>query len=106
MFTVAGVSVCNGKFKVRFCSDRILRIKNLQKQGDSDIDLIDLPNPMTKEAACQYLLTLEQFAKYHKEINATLGKKQLKVIKTQPIIKPVAEQVDSDLEAIKELAEA
>lgn len=106
MFTVAGVSVCNGKVKVRFCSDKVLRIKNLQKQGDTDIDLIDLPGPMTKEAACKHLLTLEQFAKFREDINATLGKKQLKVAKTQPIIKPVAEQVDSDLEAIKELAAA
>lgn len=106
MFSVAGVSVRNDKVKVRFCSDKVLRIKNLQKQGDTDIDLIELPNPMTKEAACKFLLTLEQFAKYREDINATLGKKQLKSSNVQPIIKPVAEQVDSDLEAIKELAAA
>ena len=40
MFTVAGVSRNNGVIKVRFCSDKVLRIKNLQKQGDTDIDLI------------------------------------------------------------------
>lgn len=106
MFTVAGVSIFKDKVKVRFCSDKVLRIKNLQKQGDTYIDLIDLPSPMTKEVACQYLLTLEQFAKFREDINATLGKKQLITAKTQTIMKPVAEQVDSELEAIKELAEA
>ena len=61
MFTVAGVSRNNGVIKVRFCSDKVLRIKNLQKQGDTDIDLIELPKPMTKPEACQFLLDQDQF---------------------------------------------
>ena len=53
-FTVAGVSVNKGRTKVRFCSDLVLRIKNLQKQGDTDIKLVELPHPMTKIEACQF----------------------------------------------------
>ena len=76
-FTVAGVSRAKGKLKVRFCSDSVLRVKNLQKQGDTDIDLIDLPNPLTKVQACVYLLTQERFQAFKTDIEAILGKKQL-----------------------------
>lgn len=107
MFTVAGVSRNQGFIKVRFCSDKILRIKNLQKQGDTDIDLIDLPNPMTKVEACQFLLKQEQFVSFTAEINVILGKKELTKLVKQPIIEAVKEEkVDLELESIKELAEA
>ena len=106
MFTVAGVSRNNGKIKVRFCSDKVLRIKNLQKQGDTDIDLIDLPSPMSKADACQYLLDQDQFVTYAAEIIEILGKKELPKASKQPIIKAVKEEaVDLELESIKELAE-
>jgi hypothetical protein len=107
MFTVAGVSRKGGVIKVRFCSDKILRIKNLQKQGDTDIDLIDLPNPMSKPEACQFLLDTDQFTAYVTEIIEILGKKELIKSVKQPIISVVKEEkVDLELESIKELAEA
>jgi hypothetical protein len=105
MFTVAGVSVCKGKVKVRFCSDKVLRIKNLQKQGDTDIDLVDLPRPMNKYDACQFLLDNGQFAKFATDIIEIQGKKQLTVTKNKAIMKPEVD-VDSEIEAIKELAVA
>lgn len=76
-FTVAGVSRAKGNLKVRFCSDSVLRVKNLQKQGDTDIDLMDLPNPMTKVEACAFLLTQDRFQNFKADIEAILGKKQL-----------------------------
>ena len=107
MFTVAGVSRNQGKVKVRFCSDKVLRIKNLQKQGDIDIDLIDLPRPMTKPEACQFLLDQDQFVDYAADIIEILGKKELTKTVKQPIIEAVKEEkVDLELESIKELAEA
>lgn len=107
MFTVAGVSRNRGKIKVRFCSDKVLRIKNLQKQGDTDIDLIELPLPMTKAEACQYLLDQDQFVAYAADIIEILGKKELTKSMKQPIIEAVKEEeVDLELESIKELAEA
>jgi len=107
MFTVAGVSRNQGKVKVRFCSDKVLRIKNLQKQGDTDIDLIDLPHPMTKPEVCQFLLDQDQFVAYAADIIEILGKKELTKSLKQPIIEAVKEEsVDLELESIKELAEA
>ena len=107
MFTVAGVSRNQGSIKVRFCSDKVLRIKNLQKQGDTDIDLIELPKPMTKPEACQFLLDQDQFVAYASDIIDILGKKELIKSVKQPIIKAAKEEVvDLELESIKELAEA
>ncbi len=107
MFTVAGVSKHNGEIKVRFCSDFVLRVKNLQKQGDTDIQLIELPNPMTKPQACSFLLDQESFNVFASEIIEILGKKELKETPKQPIIKAAKEEkVDLELESIKELAEA
>ena len=105
-FTVAGVSICNGQVKVRFCSDRILRIKNLQKQGDQSIQLIDLPNEMTKEEACRHLLTLTEFKDFHYDIGYVLNQKALIKIKKDPIIKISKVEEDKELESIKELAAA
>ena len=107
MFTVAGISRNQGKIKVRFCSDKVLRIKNLQKQGDTDIDLIELPHPMTKPEACQFLLDQDQFVAYASDIIEILGKKELTKTLKQPTIESVKEEeVDLELESIKELAEA
>ena len=107
MFTVAGISRNDGVIKVRFCSDKVLRIKNLQKQGDTDIDLIELPNPMTKPEACQFLLDQDQFVAYASDIIEILGKKELTKSVKQPIIEAAKEEiVDLELESIKELAEA
>jgi hypothetical protein len=105
-YTVAGVSICKGQVKVRFCSDKILRIKNLQKQGDQSIQLIDLPNAMSKEEACKFLLTLDEFKDFYFDIGSTLSLKKSQFTKKANIIKPVAEEVDEELESIKELATA
>ena len=108
-FTVAGVSNNNGTIKVRFCSDLVLRVKNLQKQGDVDITLIELPKAMTKAEACQFLLDDEQdrFSAYAFDIIAVLGKKELINTRKQPIISVAKEEViDQEIESIKGLAEA
>jgi len=107
MFTVAGISRNDGVIKVRFCSDKVLRIKILQKQVDTDIDLIELPKPMTKPEACQFLVDQEQFVNYASDIIEILGKKELIKSVKQPIIEAAKEEkVDLELESIKELAEA
>ncbi len=104
MFTVAGVSICNGEVKVRFCSDLVLRVKNLHKQGDTDIQLIELPNPMNKFDTCQYLLDCGQFAKYADDIIEIQGKKAPKA--STPKVSVPKLEVDAEVEFIKELAEA
>jgi len=57
-FSHAGVSKFNGEFKVRFANDA-LRTKVLIKNDHTDIDIIELPTPMTKEDAVAYLLSID-----------------------------------------------
>lgn len=77
-FSVAGISIHKGEVKVRFCSDLVLRVKNLQKQGDTDITLIELPSPMSKIQACEYLLEQKEFEQYKSSIEQIMGKKKSK----------------------------
>ena len=55
LFTVAGTATHNGVTKARFANDLVARIKILNKAGATNINLIELPNPMTKLEALQYL---------------------------------------------------
>ena len=105
-FTVAGVSNCKGTVKVRFCSDLVLRIKNLQKQGDTDIQLVELPTPMDKVQACQFLLDSGQFDKFAFDIKEAQGKKTKSLPTEQPKIKKVETVVDQEIEELKELVAA
>lgn len=57
-FTHAGVSKLNGEFKVRYANDS-LRTKVLIKNGHTDIDIVELKNPMSKEDAVAYLLSID-----------------------------------------------
>jgi hypothetical protein len=54
-FAVAGVSTHEGKTKIRFMNDS-LRVKILKKHGHTDIDLIDLPNEMTKAEIAAHMI--------------------------------------------------
>ena len=54
LFTVVGVSTLNGKTKVRFANDLPSRIKNLVKNGHTNVELFELPEAMTKEAGLAY----------------------------------------------------
>lgn len=69
-FTHAGVSRLNGEFKVRFCNDA-LRVKVLAKNGHKDIDIVELRNPMSKEDAVAFLMSID-FANGNKEVQAAL----------------------------------
>ena len=53
-FAVAGASTLAGKTKIRFAND-VMRIKILAKNGHSNVELVELPNEMTKAEAVQYL---------------------------------------------------
>jgi hypothetical protein len=57
LFTVAGTSNLNGEVKVRFGNDLVARIKVLHSRGNTDVNLIELPSPMTKLDALLYLQT-------------------------------------------------
>lgn len=56
LFTVAGTSVLDGILKFRVANGHALaRTKVLEKNGHTNIDLRDLPKPMTKEDAQAFL---------------------------------------------------
>lgn len=57
MFTIAGVSTSNGQTKVRFANDMVTRIKTLVKGGHTNVELLELPEPMTKPQAVTFLKT-------------------------------------------------
>ena len=55
-FTVAGTATNkDGTVKVRFANDLVARIKILNKSGCNNINLVELPQAMTKLQALQYL---------------------------------------------------
>lgn len=69
-FAYAGVSRQKGEFKARWANDAA-RVKILAKSGHSDIDVIELPNPMTKVEAVEYLLSIN-FDNGRAEVRAAL----------------------------------
>ena len=63
LFTVAGTATTpDGVTKVRCANDLVARIKILSKAGCTDINLVELPKPMTKLEALQHLQTLGTYA--------------------------------------------
>jgi hypothetical protein len=55
LFIVAGTSNLNGVVKFRFANDLKTRIKVLQRNGHTDVKLLELPQAMTKQDAIAYL---------------------------------------------------
>ena len=70
-FAVAGVSTLNGKTKVRFANDT-MRIKILAKNGHRNVELITLPNEMTKAEIAQYM-TDQKFGSDRPEVVAAIS---------------------------------
>ena len=70
-FAVAGTSTQAGETKVRFAND-MMRIKILQKNGHTDINLVELPSEMTKSEAVAYLRSI-QFGKGNVTIESALA---------------------------------
>ena len=58
-FTVAGTATQHGITKVRFANDFVSRYKILLKNGCDPINLIELPEPMSKLDALRHLESLD-----------------------------------------------
>ena len=80
MFTVAGLSRQNGTLKLRFANDFVTRVKVLQRNGHKDVNLVELPQAMTKDAAVAYLSAHESFA--YIEAQSVFSDYQAKNVKT------------------------
>ena len=60
LFTVAGTATNpDGVTKVRWATDLVSRIKILNKTGCTNINLVELPEPMTKLESLDYLRHLD-----------------------------------------------
>ena len=59
-FSIVGVSTQDGNTKMRFAND-IMRIKVLAKNGHTDIQLVELPDEMTKVEAAKFVQRLPEF---------------------------------------------
>ena len=59
LFTIAGTSTLNGANTYRFATGKAnVRAAKLKRHGHTDVDLVQLPNEMTKTDAIAYLVTL------------------------------------------------
>ena len=106
MFTVAGLSRQNGSLKLRFANDFVTRVKVLQRNGHKDINLVELPQAMTKDAAVAYLTTLtDQFG--YVEAQSVFADYQSKNVKTTKAKgKELEVEVEFETEAQKQAREA
>ena len=85
-FTHAGVSRLNGKMKVRYANDA-MRVKILIKNGHTDIDMVELKYPGTKEDAVGFLLAID-FANGNIEVRDVIEKEAIKRgVTVLPLIK-------------------
>jgi len=81
-FTHTGVSTLNGETKIRYANDA-MRVKVLAKGGHTDIDLIELPEAMTKEAAALYLVSMD-FANGRADVQEALEAELVKRVDAAP----------------------
>jgi len=58
LFTCAGVSLGKTGYKVRFANS-MSRVKVMQKTGNSDVVLLELPQAMSKSQAVEFLKTTD-----------------------------------------------
>jgi len=74
LFKVGGISKTKGQYKVRFAND-MTRVKILAKT-DSDINLVELPNEMSKPELVTFLKSSELYAntEYRAAIDAADAK--------------------------------
>ena len=55
-YTIAGYSNLNGRVKLRVATGSIARrVSVLKSAGHRDINLVELPEPMTRAAAAEYV---------------------------------------------------
>ena len=61
-FKVAGISTDpKGSTKIRFANDYVARIKILNMRKHTDINLVELDAPMSKQEICDFLMSHDKF---------------------------------------------
>ena len=74
MFKVTGISTLNGVTKVRFANDLVSRVKILNKDGHTDINLVELPSALSKADCVKYLKGSDLYVKFADAINSADSK--------------------------------
>lgn len=67
-YTVAGISTLNGKTKVRFANDVVARTKQLIAAGHEDVNLVELPEALSKADAALYLKDHIDFSEDYEQL--------------------------------------
>ncbi|HAB89449.1 MAG TPA: hypothetical protein DCF84_02850 [Bacteroidetes bacterium] len=111
MYTVAGVSTSNGKTKVRFANDYVGRFKILTKNGHTDVNIIELPDSMSKGDVCKFLSTHDKFQdEASQSAIAEFVVRNVKGFKESATVTPdaalVKEEAEADLTVEAETVEA
>lgn len=93
-YSHAGVSKLDGEFKFRVANDAT-RVKVLAKNGHTDIDIVELKYPMTKQEAVAYLLEIN-FDNGNQVVRAALeAAKESQDLKAAPKV-PKEKKVKAD----------
>ena len=99
MFTVAGTSKLNGETKVRFANDLVTRIKVLGRNEHTEINLVELPQAMTKTDAVRFLSASDKFTGIDEQ--AAISQFLAKV---EPAVKPAKAPKAKKTEKVAEAA--
>ena len=98
LFSHAGVSRTGTVMKVRWCNGAD-RVKALIKDGQKDIDIVELPSPMDKDSAVLLLLSIN-FDNGNAEVRSVLEAEATK----RGLEGYVVEKVDLDKEIVAKSA--
>jgi hypothetical protein len=115
-FKFAGVATKDGVIKARFANDQ-MRVKMLAKDGQSDIDIIELKEPMSKEDAVAFLISINfdnGNAAIRAALDAELDKrlpkepkaKREKTVKAEPSMESIEARAADKVAADAELEDA
>jgi len=106
-FSVAGVSTFKGVTKVRFANDFVSRIKILDKNEHTDVELIELGTELTKEDVCKVLVAHPKFQGVAAQV--AISEYLTRNVKTvaapkvvadkKPAVKSNKTQIEQDIEA-------
>ena len=103
LYTVAGTSRRNGTVKFRFSNDLKSRLPMLLRTGHSEINLIELPEAMSKDSAALYLKSVGIGA----DIELDADERPAKPAKAPKAVEAAAEPTEAEIELrMEELRES
>jgi hypothetical protein len=107
LFTVAGTSRRNGTVKYRFSCDLHGRIPMLVRTGHTEIQLVELPEPMTREAAVAYLQSYTGnwiTVNSDPQTNQPVAMRPKSTVAPKSKSQPVQDQAQQDVDTVREAA--